>query len=297
MRLLLFGKNGQLGWELQRSLACLGPVTALDYPEVDFTRPDSLKEVVIENRPEIIINPAAYTAVDKAETETDLADRINHQAVRALAEIASDLRIPLIHFSTDYVFDGTMGGAYDESDSPHPINVYGNTKLAGENAIWQSGCVGLVFRTSWVYSMREGGFVTKVLTWAHTQEVLRIVDDQVSCPTSARLLAEIIALLLAKAGKKPNDWLSERAGLYHLAGDGACSRYEWAKQIIKLDPGKVSQTVREILPAKSSEFVTPAMRPLQSILNCDKFERAFGLRLPSWLEGLKLTMDKVYGGK
>ncbi len=292
MRILLFAKNGQLGWELQRTLAPLGEVIALDFPEVDFTQPQLLKEVVYQAKPGVIVNPAAYTAVDRAETDQITARLVNSDAVEVLATAAKALQIPLIHYSTDFVFDGTKGSLYVETDTPNPLNVYGSTKLAGEQAALQSGAVTLVLRTSWVYSMRQGGFVTKVLTWAREQQTLRIVQDQVSGPTSARMLAEATALLLAKAGLDPVNFLGERQGLYHLAGEGSCSRYEWAKTILALDPRKEAQRVTQIEPANSAEFPSPAIRPANSSLNCDKFAHVCDLRLPSWQLALKMMLEK-----
>ena len=293
-KILLFARGGQLGWELQRALAPLGEVVALDYPQVDFSKPEELRLVVREARPDLIINPAAYTAVDRAETESALAYRVNAEAPAALAEEALRLRVPLVHYSTDYVFDGAKGSPYLESDEPAPLNVYGHSKLAGDRAVISVGGAHIILRTSWVYSMRQGGFVTKVLQWARQQEVLRVVDDQISGPTSARMLAELSALLLAGVGTDPFGWLAQRAGVYHCAGEGACSRYAWAQEILKLDPRPEEQIVRELLPASSDEFPTPAARPLVSVLDCAKLERVFGLRLPPWQVGLKLAMEATY---
>ena len=292
-KILLFAKNGQLGHELQRALAPLGEVIALDYPEVDFTKPDQLVDLVFTSKPDLLINPAAYTAVDKAESEQEIAYRINRDSPAALTQVAKDLEIPFVHYSTDYVYDGTKGSAYVESDPTNPLNVYGQSKLEGDQAVLKAGGAALVLRTSWVYSMRQGGFVTKVSQWARQQEVMRVVDDQISGPTSARMLAEATALMIAKADKNPYDFFAERSGLYHLAGEGACSRYEWAKAIIVMDPKKEEQKVKEILTAKSDEFPNPAVRPMESVLCCDKFEHMFGLRLPDWEEAQRLEMEKL----
>jgi dTDP-4-dehydrorhamnose reductase len=178
-----------------------------------------------------------------------------------------------------------------ETDTPNPLSVYGQTKLEGEQVIAASGCVNLVLRTSWVYSMRQGGFVTKVLQWARTQEVMRVVDDQISGPTSARMLAEITALILAQGRDDVFSYLDEKGGLYHCAGGGSCSRYEWAKAILELDPHKEEQVVKEFLPAKSGDFAVPADRPMISVLNNNKMEKTFGLRLPRWDNGLHMVME------
>ncbi len=290
-KILQIGTTGQLGWELLRACAPLGEVVGLDYPEVDLSDRSGLREVVRKVAPDIIINAAAYTNVDKAESEPSLARAINAVGPGVLAEEAKKAGAVFVHYSTDYVFDGTKGSPYVETDQPNPLNVYGQTKLEGEQAIAASGCASIVLRTSWVYSMRQGGFVNKVLKWARTQEVMRVVDDQISGPTSARMLAETSALLLAMTTEHPIEWLYERAGVYHCAGEGSCSRYEWAEKIIELDPCKEEQKVQKLEHAKSSEFQVPADRPMVSVLNNDKLERIFGLRLPYWQNGLQLTME------
>lgn len=291
MKILTFAKSGQLGWELERTLACLGKVIALDYPEVDFTKPETLSDLVAQIEPDIIVNPAAYTAVDKAESQPEIAYLINRDAVAILAKEAAKRQIPFIHYSTDYVFDGKKGSSYFENDTPSPLSVYGESKLAGERAVLDTGAAGIILRTSWVYSMRQGGFVSKVLSWARQQEVMRVVDDQISGPTAARMLAEATALMIAKANSDPYHYFAKRAGLYHLAGEGSCSRFEWAKAIIELDPRKEEQKVKEVLTAKSFEFPTPAERPMVSVLCCDKFEEVFGLRLPYWEKALRMAME------
>jgi len=292
LRILLIGRSGQLGWELQRCLAPLGEVVTYDYPEIDLAKPASLPALMRGVNPQVIVNSAAYTNVDKAESEAELARQINAISPGVLAEEARRLGAAFIHYSTDYVFDGCKGAPYTESDAPHPLNVYGQTKLEGEQAVQAAGGAYLILRTSWVYSLRQGGFVTKVLQWAREQETLRIVDDQISSPTWARMLAEATALIIAQGQNDPVGYLTEKAGLYHLAGSGACSRYEWAQAILELDPKKSEQKVRQLLPAKSSEFPTPAERPLVSVLECGKFEQVFGLRLPEWRGALKLAINR-----
>jgi len=291
MKILLFGKHGQLGWELHRSLQGLGQVLAFDYPEVDFRTPSSLKRLVEGVAPHVVINAAAYTDVDKAESEPEQARLINSDAPGLLAEICHALGAALIHYSTDYVFDGQKGTPYTEDDIPRTLNVYGQTKLDGERAVLGTGGINLVFRTAWVYSMRRDSFVTKVLRWARSQSEIRIVEDQVSNPTWARALAEITAQLLAKAGPEPLLWLVERAGLYHLAGRGFTSRFGWAKAIVEKDPNVAQQFVRVILPARSVDFPAPATRPHLSALDCSKFEQTFALCLPDWELAVCLAME------
>ncbi len=291
MSILLLGRSGQLASELARCLPPLslsGEVTAVDYPEIDLAKPDRVREIVRQNKPQIIINATAYTAVDKAESERDLAYTVNATAPGVLAEEAKALGAILIHYSTDYVFDGTKGEPYIEMDVPHPLNVYGSSKLAGEQAVQQVGGDYLILRTAWVYATPPGGnsFVTKVLQWSRRYATLRIVDDQISNPTWARALAEITGQILS-AGE---DSVRERSGLYHLAGDGYASRFEWAGQILKLDPQPQEQTAKDILPASTSEFPAPAKRPLFSALYCDRFSETFGLRLPDWMKALESAM-------
>jgi dTDP-4-dehydrorhamnose reductase len=291
-KILQIGTNGQVGWELLRTCSPLGELIGLDYPPVDLSDNAGLRELIRNTKPDIIINAAAYTNVDKAEIEPDLARAINAIGPGVLAEEAKKINAVLVHYSTDYVFDGTKGTPYIETDVTNPLNIYGQTKLEGEEAIQSVGGAYLILRTSWVYSMRQGGFVTKVLQWAREQDTLRVVDDQISSPTWARKLAEATALVLAQGWDDPAGYISEKAGLYHLAGSGACSRYEWAQAILELDPKKSEQKVRQLLPAKSSQFPTPAERPLVSVLDSRKFAQIFGLRLPEWRESLQLAMDK-----
>lgn len=287
-KILQIGTNGQVGWELLRTCAPLGEVVALDYPEVDLSDIAGLRCLVAEIKPNIIINAAAYTNVDKAESETEKARAINAIGPGVLAEEAKKINAVLVHYSTDYVFDGSKGSPYVETDPTNPLNVYGQTKLEGEQAIAASGCVNLVLRTSWVYSMRAGGFVTKVLHWARTQEVMRVVDDQISCPTSARMLAEVTTLILAQGRQDVTGYLAEKGGLYHCAGGGSCSRYEWAKAILELDLRKEEHVVKQLLPAKSNEFPTPAMRPLSSIISSNLLGANLLVATPFWKKSLSL---------
>ncbi len=291
MRVLLLGKLGQLGWELHRSLSPLGELIAVDYPEIDLSQPDQILQLVRRVQPALIVNATAYTAVDRAESEPQVAMDINARAPRILAEEARTLGATLIHFSTDYVFDGTANRPYLETDPPSPLSVYGRSKLEGERAIQAAGGAYLILRTSWVYSLRRDSFVTKVLSWAHQQETIKVVSDQVGNPTWARQLAEITAQLLAKSTGNPAGWLAERGGLYHLAGGGYASRLEWAEAVLRLDPRREEQVAWQVLPALTADFPTPARRPLFSALNCDHFSSVFSLRLPTWQDALALALD------
>ncbi|MDY6867706.1 MAG: dTDP-4-dehydrorhamnose reductase [Chloroflexota bacterium] len=292
-KILLLGNTGQVGWELHRSLLTLGELVALDYPEIDMADPASIRSVVREHQPNLIVNATAYTDVDKAESEPELAMAINGTGPGILAEEAQRLNGALIHYSTDYVFDGTKGEPYTEEDDPNPINVYGETKLAGERAVQEVGGAYLIFRTSWVYSLRRPCFVTKVLQWAQEQETLRIVDDQISSPTWARTLAEATAQIIAQGRGAPVDYIQEKSGLYHLTDGGYCSRYEWAKSVLEMDPKKNEQIAKEALPVKSNTFSTLAKRPKNTKLSINKFKYSFLLTCPDWKFLLKLCLSEL----
>ena len=293
IRLLLLGNQGQLGWELHRSLAPLGELVALDQPQLDLTDLESLRAVIRSSHPDVILNATAYTAVDRAESEPYLAQRINVHAPEAMAEEALRLPAALIHYSTDFVFNGETDRPYTEADAPDPLNVYGATKLAGEQAIRAVGGAYLILRTSWVYSLRRKCFVTQVLGWARNSRNLRLASDQYGSPTWSRILAETTALLIARLGGSPRDRLREVAGLYHLAGDGAASRHEWGKLVLELDPRPEEHQVEDVGPASESEFAAPARRPRYSALDCGRFRSTFGLQLPDWKEALRMAMAEA----
>ena len=297
MRILLLGNTGQLGWELERTLTPLGEVVALDYPAVNLLDEASTRQAVRGVVPHVIVNATGYTAVDKAESEPDKAAAINTRAPAILAEEARTLGAALIHYSTDYVFDGLKGSPYVESDAPNPLGVYAQTKLVGEQAVQQTGGAFLILRLSWMYSLRRDSFVTKVLGWSRQQRSLRMVTDQIGNPIWARTAAEATAQLLAmgsantvgSTGIVP--WLAERSGLYHFVGPDHASRYEWAQAILRLDPRRTEQVTEKVLPALTNEFPTPARRPLFSALGCQRFVDTFGLRLPPWETALRLAME------
>ena len=293
MRILLLGNSGQLGWELERTLAPLGELNTCDYPALNLSNPASFVQVFRDCQPDLLVNATAYTAVDRAESEPDLAYAINALAPGVMADEAHHSGAAFIHYSTDYVFDGCKGTPYVETDPPSPLSVYGRTKLAGEQAIQQAGGAYMILRTSWVYSLRRDSFVSKVLGWARQQETLKLVDDQVSGPTWAYTLADVTRQLISLGGDHLASWFAEHLGLYHLAGSGFCSRYEWGRMILELDRYKEEQRVRQILSAKTAEFLTPAKRPLFSALNCDLFNQTFQLQLPDWKVALKLAMEAV----
>lgn len=291
MRILILGKIGQLGWELQRTIAPLGEVLCVDFPDIDLTRSEAVRAFLQETSPQVIINATAYTDVDRAEREPNKAMAINGYGPGILAEESRKLNAALIHYSTDYVFDGRLGHAYTENDVPNPLGVYGQSKLAGEQWIQGIGESYLILRTSWLYSLRRPSFVTKVLEWGRTQKTLKIVDDQVSNPTCARMLAEVTAQALAMSEGHPYEFFRDRRGVYHLAGSGYTSRFEWAKLILENDPNKETQVVEELVAARTADFPTPAERPLFSALSCDMFKRVFNLRLPDWQIALNMAME------
>lgn len=292
MRILLLGRTGQLGWELERTLAPLGEIYALGPEELNLTQLDALSQTIYEVHPQVIVNASAYTAVDRAEQQVDLAMQLNAQAPAVMANAARELNAPLIHFSTDYVFDGEKDSAYTEDDSTNPLNVYGQSKLDGEQAIIAAGCAHVILRTSWVYSLRGDSFVSKTLAWARQQETLRIVSDQVGSPTWARMLAEITAAVLAQSKSAPLDYFAARRGVFHLGGSGGVSRLDFARAILRLDSRADEQKVRNLEAASTADFPTPAKRPLRTSLDCSRFESTFGLRLPNWEDSLRLAMSE-----
>ena len=286
MKILLFGAMGQLGTQLQRTLSQHGEIFPFDIHNLNLENTGAVREIIRSVRPEVIVNASAYTFVDQAESEAENAFMVNGNIPGLFADEAAKLNAFLIHYSTDYVFDGSKGALYVEGDQTNPLGVYGKSKLAGEEAVRAGKANYLILRTSWVYSRNRSSFVTKVLEWARKQETLRIVSDQVSNPTWARTLADVTAQLL---GKGLNS-LVERRGLYHVAGDGYASRHEWAQKILELDPNKQEQKVKELLPALTSDFPTPAQRPLFSALDCSLFQSTFDIALPKWEDALQQAM-------
>ena len=292
MKIVLFGSSGQLGWEFQRSLMPLGEICPADRKNLDLRDTGALHDYLYEKRPQLIINASAYTDVDLAEQEPEIAFQVNERAPRSIAEIAKSIKAAFFHFSTDYVFDGKLGRPYTEMDPTFPLNTYGRSKLAGEKAIQEAGGNCLIFRTSWVYSLRGNSFVNKVLRWMKAQKTLQIVDDQISNPTWARSLAGVITDLIERNKDDIYEFAGQNSGLYHVAGRGFASRYEWAKLIAILDPQYNKQLVQSIHPAQTKDFPTAATRPLFTALDCSLFEARFGLRLPDWKLSLKSALEE-----
>lgn len=293
MNILLLGKGGQVGWELQRALAPLGHITAHDVDTADFSQPDQVAAIVRAVRPQVIVNAAAHTAVDKAESEPDLARLINAATPGAIAAEAEQIGALLVHYSTDYVFDGSGNAPRDESARTAPLSVYGQTKLEGEQQIIASGCRHLIFRTSWVYAARGGNFAKTMLRLAAERDELKVINDQTGSPTGADLLADVTAHAVRAAQANPS-----LAGLYHLVADGETSWYDYARYVIEW-ARKQGHTVRvqpeNILAVPTTEYPTPARRPLNSRLATDKLKQAFGLTLPHWQQGVERMLTEHLG--
>ncbi len=287
MTILLLGKDGQVGWQLQRSLAPHGPVVACARAECDLSVPERIRSVVRQVRPSVIVNATAYTAVDKAESEAELAYRVNAEAPGILAEEAARLGALLVHYSTDYVYDGDKDGPYLESDPTAPQSVYGRSKLAGEEAIRAVAGRSLIFRTSWVFGARGGNFVKTILRLARDRDDLSVVDDQVGSPTPAALIATVTGLVLAMIRQgRPGEAGDSQNRLYHLAAARPVSWCRFARTIVELAgqmPGFDLRLKPEAIRAiTTAEYPTPARRPANSRLDCSRLEHEFGLQMPDW---------------
>lgn len=293
MKLLVTGRNGQVGWELTRALQPLGEVLALGREQADLTAPDALCDRVLRERPDVIVNAAAYTAVDKAEAEAGVALRVNAEAPAALARAARECGALLVHYSTDYVFDGTRAEAYREDDAPNPMSEYGRSKLAGEQAIAGSGCRHAILRTQWVFGSHGGNFLRTMLRLAGEREQLRIVADQFGAPTSARLIADVTAQMLGRLAAGED----VPGGVYHLAAAGRASWYDYASFIIAtaraLPKLAESLKVQSIEPIATADYPLPAKRPANSVFDCSKLEACFGLKLPLWQRGVELCLEEL----
>ena len=295
MNILLFGKNGQLGWELQRSLSVLGQVTALSHDSTqlcgDFAQPDAVADTVRALCPDVIVNAAAHTAVDKAESEPARARLLNATTPGVLAEEAARLGAWLVHYSTDYVFDGSGDRPWVETDAPAPLSVYGATKLEGERLIQQSGCRHLILRTSWVYAARGGNFAKTMLRLAQERERLTVIDDQWGAPTSAELLADVTAHALRQLLKRPED-----GGLYHCVAAGETTWHSYAKYVLshaRQAQAAIKIKATEVAPVPTSAFPTPARRPHNSRLNTTRLQTTFGLTLPPWQQGVARMLTET----
>ena len=290
MKILVTGKTGQVGYELTRSLQGLGEIVAVDIAEMDLTKPDAVRDMIRTVKPNLIVNPAAYTAVDAAESDRDTAFAVNRDGPAALAEACARIGAPLIHYSTDYVYDGGKTGAYVEEDAPNPLNVYGKTKLAGEEAVRNAGIPHLIFRTSWVYGMRGKNFLLTVLRLAQERSELRIVADQHGAPTWCRTLADVTAHVVARMGAAPDQaaWWERHAGLYHLTAQGQTTWHGFTEAIVR----QASMPKKpNVVAIATSDYPAPAHRPVNSVLSCGKLIDTF-CTLPKWDEALALCMEK-----
>jgi len=290
-RILIFGRAGQVGWELRHKLACLGQVTSVGTPEVDFLRPESIRWAVRAAEPAVIVNSAAYTAVDKAEATPEPAWAINAVAPGVIAEEAKRLGSLLVHYSTDYVYDGSKPGPWVETDSPNPLNVYGKSKLAGDEAIEAVGGDYLILRTSWVYGARGSNFLLTMLRLAKERTELRIVDDQTGSPTSSECIAQATAQIVAQVLAPAGGGLAGRSGVYHLTNSGATTWFGFAKAFLSKKAACPS-----LSPISTSEYPLPAMRSVNSVLSCEKLAETFGVRMPAWERALELVLETLGEG-
>jgi len=305
LKILLTGKNGQIGHDLRILLSKLGTLTALDRQQLDLATPDSIRAAIRELRPNLIVNAAAYTAVDRAESEPELAQAVNGDALEVMAQEARAIGAVIVHYSTDYVFDGTKQTPYVETDATNPINVYGKTKLAGEQALQSSGVPYIIFRTSWVYGTRGRNFLLTILKLASEQEELRIVDDQIGAPTWSRTIADATCRILGQIGdsKSARSRLENRSGIYHLTAAGEATWFGFARAILeecanspKLEGWYTEATqgmplkTKRVIPIPSAEFPVPARRPANSLLCNSKVKSVFGIELPDWRTQLRLAI-------
>jgi dTDP-4-dehydrorhamnose reductase len=291
-KILIFGRVGQVGWELRHKLACLGQVTSVDYPEIDFSKPDTIRAAVRAAEPTIIVNAAAYTAVDKAEATPEPAWAINATGPGVIAEEAKRLGSLLVHYSTDYVYDGSKNSPWVETDQPNPLNVYGKTKLAGDEAIAAVGGDYLILRTSWVYGARGSNFLLTMLRLAKERAELRIVDDQTGSPTSSECIAQATANILAQVVSPAGGGLGGRSGVYHLTNGGETTWFGFARAFLSR-PGAACP---ELIPIPASEYPLPARRPVNSVLSCKLLAETFGVRMPAWETALELALETLAEG-
>jgi len=293
-RILVFGRVGQVGWELRHKLACLGHISSVDYPEIDFSKPDTIRSAVRAAEPSVIVNAAAYTAVDKAEAAPEPAWAINAAGPGVIAEEAKRLGALMVHYSTDYVYDGSKTAPWVETDPPNPLNVYGKTKLAGDEAIAAVGGDYLILRTSWVYGARGANFLLTMLRLAKERPELRIVDDQTGSPTTseciAQATAQILAQVLAPGAGGGGNRLGGRSGVYHLTSAGATTWFGFAKAFLS----RLGNACPTLTPIPSSEYPVPARRPVNSVLSCAKLAETFGVHMPDWEHALDLVLETLH---
>ena len=295
MKILLLGKNGQVGWELQRSLAPLGEVISLDRNGLnqwcgDLSKPDQIYQTIVDIAPNVVVNASAYTVVDLAETEQDMANLINYVAVGKIAEACAQIKALLVHYSTDYVFDGEGTSKFNEADALKPLNIYGKTKALGEQAIQNAQCNYLIFRTSWVFAQKGKNFLKTMLYLSQQREELSIIDDQIGAPTSAELIADVSAHAIVQTLRDQT-----KIGIYHLVASGETSWFEYANYIFEQAKNLgVNLAIQQVNPIPTAAYPTPAKRPHNSRLNNQKIQHAFQIYLPDWKVHVQRTVIEVF---
>ncbi len=295
MKILLLGKNGQVGWELQRSLAPLGEVISLDRNGLnqwcgDLSKPDQIYQTIVDIAPNVVVNASAYTVVDLAETEQDMANLINYVAVGKIAEACAQIKALLVHYSTDYVFDGEGVSVFNEADALKPLNIYGKTKALGEQAIQNAQCNYLIFRTSWVFAQKGKNFLKTMLYLSQQREELSIIDDQIGAPTSAELIADVSAHAIVQTLRDQT-----KIGIYHLVASGETSWFEYANYIFEQAKNLgVNLAIQQVNPIPTAAYPTPAKRPHNSRLNNQKIQHAFQIYLPDWKVHVQRTVVEVF---
>ena len=295
MKILLLGKNGQVGWELQRSLAPLGEVISLDRNGLnqwcgDLSKPEQIYQTIVDIAPNVVVNASAYTAVDLAETEQDMANLINYVAVGKIAEACAQIKALLVHYSTDYVFDGEGVSVFNEADALKPLNIYGKTKALGEQAIQNAQCNYLIFRTSWVFAQKGKNFLKTMLYLSQQREELSIIDDQIGAPTSAELIADVSAHAIVQTLRDQT-----KIGIYHLVASGETSWFEYANYIFEQAKNLgVNLAIQQVNPIPTAAYPTPAKRPHNSRLNNQKIQHAFQIYLPDWKVHVQRTVVEVF---
>lgn len=301
MRFLLIGSNGQVGWELRRTLSTLGEVIAVGRPDIELSSADSISRTIRDRAPQVIVNAAAYTAVDKAEDEPELAMQINATAPALMAEEAKRLGALFVTYSTDYVFDGMKPSAYTEDDQPNPLSTYGRTKLAGDNAVRETGAAYLIFRTSWVYGARGKNFLLTMMKLATERDEIKVVDDQIGAPTWSRSIAEATSQIVVQ-GLRPqrqgiattSEMFEDVLGIYNLTSAGQTSWCGFTKGIVDRLQSCFEAPLARVLPISSADYPVRATRPKNSILDNSKLHRTFGLQLPTWEVALDLVIDDCF---
>jgi dTDP-4-dehydrorhamnose reductase len=292
MKILLLGAAGQVGHELVPLLRQRGETVALSRSDLDFADLDAVRDALARCRPQLIVNAAAYNEVDRAESEPEAAFRINAEAVAMLGQYAKDARAALIHYSTDFVFDGAKDAPYVETDRPNPLSVYGRSKLEGERALAEIEAPAVVLRTAWVYSLRRRSFVSMVLKLARERKELSLVTDQVGSPTYSQDLARATVAIIERFGEDPGGIAAQARGVYHAAGSGACTRAELGCATLELDPKRHEHTVERISYVTSDAFPAPAARPRYAALGCEKLRERFGVSLPPWRDALRRALSE-----